>query len=61
MKKKKIKFFDPFNEKNDYQFWKSKSEEERLEALEKLRDFYLTNEDGTRQRLQRVLTVTRKK
>ena len=57
--KKKIVFFDLNSQKTDYQFWLTKTPLERLSALEQLRNQYLTDSNGNRQRLQRVLTITK--
>ena len=59
--KKKLVFFNPDEKQSDFAFWQSKSYEERLNALEKLRTQYLTSQDGIRPRLQRILSVTRSK
>ena len=56
-KKKKIVFFDMYNDKRDFEYWQQKSHAERLAALEQLRNLYFTK-NGIRQRLQRVLTFT---
>jgi hypothetical protein len=39
--KKKIIFYDPFNETGDKEYWKTKSGNERLAALEVLRQQYI--------------------
>jgi hypothetical protein len=61
MEKKKIVFFDLKAKNNDFEFWMNKSPLERIYALEHLRNQYLTNNNGIRQRLQRVLSITKSK
>jgi hypothetical protein len=61
MEKKKIEFFDLKTKNSDYEFWMSKSPQERIYALEHLRNQYLTDNNGIRQRLQRVLSITKSK
>ena len=48
-------------EPNDLEFWLTKTPQERLSALESLRDLYikLTN-NGIKPRLQRVYTVAKR-
>jgi len=45
---------------NDYQYWKSRSYEERLSALEELRQEYYGQADGSQPRLQRVYTIIKR-
>jgi lipopolysaccharide/colanic/teichoic acid biosynthesis glycosyltransferase len=45
---------------NDFQYWKSKSMEERLDAIEFLRQSYMKTETDVQQRLQRVYRIIRK-
>ena len=59
--KKKIGFFDINELKSEYKFWMTKSPQERIYALEHLRNQYLTDSNGNRQRLQRVLTIVKPK
>ena len=59
--KEKIEFFDLNASETDYKFWMTKSPQERIYALEYLRNQYLTDRNGNRQRLQRVLTITKPK
>jgi len=59
MDKKKIEFFALNAAENDYKFWMTKSPQERIYALEYLRNQHLTDSNGNRQRLQRVLTITK--
>ena len=61
MEKKKIEFYSLTEEKTDFAFWMSKTPQERIYALEYLRNQYLTDSNGIRQRLQRVLTITKPK
>jgi hypothetical protein len=56
---RKIVFYNPEKPNTDYDFWMSKSPEERIYALERLRNQYLTDQNGIRQRLQRVLSITK--
>ena len=53
---KKYKFGE---EPTDFNFWQTKSVDERVSALEMLRDQILRNQDGTRQRLQRIYRVVK--
>lgn len=49
-------------EPNDLNYWLEKSPEERLAALELLRERYITMFlNGIRPRLQRVYTITKRK
>jgi len=57
--KKKIEFFALNASETDYKFWMTKSPQERIYALEYLRNKYLTDSNGNRPRLQRVLTITK--
>jgi len=57
--KKKIKFFNLNEPKNDFGFWMTKSPQERIYALEHLRNQFLTDTNGNRPRLQRVLTIVK--
>ena len=58
---KKVEFYNIKEQETDYKFWKLKTPQERIYALEYLRDQYLTDSNGIRQRLQRVLSVTKPK
>lgn len=53
--------FNLGEEPSDLQYWLTKTPQERLSALESLRDLYikLTN-NGIKPRLQRVYTVTKR-
>lgn len=59
-KKKKIEFFSLQDQRTDFAFWKTKTPQERIHALEHLRNQYLTDSNGARPRLQRVLSVTKR-
>ncbi|RDC61497.1 hypothetical protein AHMF7616_00076 [Adhaeribacter pallidiroseus] len=59
MEKRKIEFYTITEENTNYAYWMSKSPQERIAALEHLRNQYLTDKNGIRQRLQRVLTITK--
>ncbi|MDB5261128.1 MAG: hypothetical protein JWQ14_409 [Adhaeribacter sp.] len=61
MDKKKIDFYDLNAATSDYKFWMTKSPVERIYALEHLRNQYLTDRNGIRPRLQRVLSITKSK
>jgi len=61
MEKRKIEFFDLKSKSSDYKFWLTKSPLERLYALEQLRNQYLTDSNGNRPKLQRVLSITKPK
>lgn len=45
---------------NDYQYWLSRSYQERLSALEELRQEYYGQADGSQPRLQRVFTIIKR-
>jgi hypothetical protein len=47
-------------EDNDYLYWRSKSEEERISAIEALRQPFIQTFDNVQQRLQRVYRIIRK-
>ena len=53
----KKKLSDLKNDKSDLEYWLSKTDQERIEAVEKLRRQY----GGSDQRLQRVVRVTKRK
>ena len=53
---KVIRIVDKNNSGFDAKYWLKKSSRERIEALELLRNQYLTK-NGTRQRLQRVCRI----
>ncbi|CAN5850490.1 hypothetical protein BH24BAC1_BH24BAC1_23600 [soil metagenome] len=59
-KKRKIEFFSLKDQSTDFAFWQTKTPQERIHALERLRNQYLTDSNGTRQRLQRVLSITKR-
>jgi hypothetical protein len=44
----------------DYHYWKNRSYEERLSALEELRQEYYGQADGSQPRLQRVYTIIKR-
>lgn len=56
---KVIKIVDRKDAGFDAEYWAKKSSEERIEALELLRNQHLTK-DGIRQRLQRVCRVIKR-
>ena len=58
---KRVEFFNINEQETDYKFWQLKTPQERIHALEYLRNQYLTDSNGIRQRLQRVLSVTKPK
>ncbi|MBW8049957.1 MAG: hypothetical protein FVQ77_06400 [Cytophagales bacterium] len=60
-KKKQIVFFSLKDKNSDFAFWKTKTPEERIAALEYLRNLYLTDSNGNRQRLQKTFSFTDKK
>lgn len=45
---------------NDYRYWKERSYQERLSALEELRQEYYGQADGSQPRLQRVYTIIKR-
>jgi hypothetical protein len=51
VKKKKIEFYDLTQERTNNAYWMSKTPQERIAALEHLRNQYLTDNNGIRQRL----------
>jgi protein tyrosine/serine phosphatase len=53
----KKKLSDLKNDKSDLEYWLSKTDQERMEAMEKLRKQY----GGSDQRLQRVVRVIKRK
>ncbi len=53
----KKKLSDLKNDKSDLEYWLSKTDQERIEAVEKLRRQY----GGSDQRLQRVVRVIKRK
>ncbi len=56
---KKITYKGPIKDApNDYEFWKTKTPEERISAVEFLRE---TNYDKVKPRLQRVYRITKRK
>jgi hypothetical protein len=56
---KVVKIISLYDQSNDFEFWKSKTVIERLEAIEFLRKQYSADYDPA-SRLQRVLTVAKK-
>ena len=46
---------------NDFQYWKSKSYQERIDAIETLRLQYIQMNNDDQQGLQRVYTVVKQK
>lgn len=61
--KKEIRVFSSFEESDaeDRKYWHSKSPDERLSALELMRQSAYGYENPTTQRLQRVLEIVRGK
>lgn len=59
-KKKQIVFYELDGKNNEAEYWKNKSPIERIYALETLRNQYLTDRNGIRQRLQRVFNFASK-
>ncbi|CAA9233368.1 MAG: hypothetical protein AVDCRST_MAG95-1094 [uncultured Adhaeribacter sp.] len=57
MEKKKIEFYNPAEEKTDYAFWMLKTPQERIAALEYLRNQYLTVSNRIRQRPKEFLQL----
>ncbi len=54
---KKVKITE---DKNDFIYWQTQSNEFRLEALEAIRKEYNTWRYGTQQRFQRVYTIVKR-
>jgi hypothetical protein len=48
-------------ERNDFQFWQSKSYQERIDAIETLRLQYIQMKKNVQQGLQRVYTIVKQK
>ncbi|OGU67702.1 MAG: hypothetical protein A2W30_05130 [Ignavibacteria bacterium RBG_16_36_9] len=48
-------------ERNDFQFWQSKSYHERIDAIETLRSQYFQMKENVQQGLQRVYTVVNRR
>jgi hypothetical protein len=46
---------------NDYAFWMTKTEQERIDAIELLRSFYIKSNFNVEPRLQKVCTIINKK
>jgi hypothetical protein len=57
---KVVKIVGIKNKSSDYKFWMSKTESERLEAIEMLRSQYIDYIYHVNKRLQRVCRVTNK-
>jgi hypothetical protein len=57
---KVVKIMNLKDQSSDYEFWKTKSELERLEAVEFLRKQYLSFLKNADTRLQRVCRITHK-
>ena len=58
---KVLKIVNKNEPQSDFVFWKTKTELERLEAIEFLRKQYLSLQNNVHERLQRVCTITHKK
>ncbi len=56
---KKLSFEE--SEKEDIAYWKSKSPEEKLDALQELRDIYYEINNENRKRFQRFYRVIKQK
>jgi len=48
-------------DKNDFEFWQSKSYQERIDAVETLRLEFIQMKRNVQQRLQRVYSVVKQK
>jgi hypothetical protein len=48
-------------ESNDINYWKKRSKKERMEALEFLRTIFYKGYHGSTSRLQRVLSIVKRK
>jgi hypothetical protein len=46
---------------NDYAFWMTKTEQERIDAIELLRSFYIKSNFNVEPRLQKVCTIIKTK
>ncbi len=58
---KVVKKYDINNQPNDFSYWKSKSYQERLAALEQIRSEYNSWRYHAEQRLQRVYRIIKQK
>jgi hypothetical protein len=58
---KSLKIVGLKDKQNDFLYWSSKSEIERLVAIEILRQQYINYKNDVESRLQRVLRITNKK
>ena len=59
MDKSNVKIISMKEKHSDLEYWMSKTWEERLTALESLRQQFYNYNDKTAPRLQRVYTITR--
>ena len=46
---------------NDYEYWQTKTPEERVHALEHIRQQYIIGKYGTMPKLERVFTIVKRK
>lgn len=58
---KSLKIVGLKDKQNDFAYWSTKSELERLSALESLRQQYINYKKDVQSRLQRVYRITNKK
>jgi hypothetical protein len=56
---KKVSFSEA--EKKDIEFWRSKTPEEKLDTLQRLREIYYEFKNENRSRLQRVYRIIKQK
>ena len=58
---KSLKIVKMKDKNNDFLFWSSKTEVERLQAIETLRQQYLNHKKDVQSRLQRVYRIVNQK
>lgn len=61
MMERVITVVDKYDVKNDFEYWKAKSPQERIDSIEILRLQYIQLQKNVQQRLQRVYTVVKQK
>lgn len=61
MMERVITVVDKYDVKNDFEYWKTKSSQERIDSIEILRLQYIQLQKNVQQRLQRVYTVVKQK
>jgi hypothetical protein len=59
--KKVLNIINKNEVQNDYSFWKQKSAQDRINAIEILRSQYIQMQKDTQQGIQRVFTIVKRK